>query len=348
MTVTYGFAFVTSAYAGVVTDRQISGALIGEVGKCGEVRYRDAKLAYTMAGLAEAPRLGFKTRQWLAEALCDAGAPGVGIDSAIPNFATLATKKIRSLAGVRGEESRLSVLISGFKNSPLGALGIVYLVSNYQAFDLPNVETPWREFRVTKIEATPSSGVLTWIGSAVPTRKILEPAARLLGNPDVPPSHAVESLVDVIRKASDRDRRGEIGKRCSSVVVPLQAGVPSMFDFHPDGPVQKLHVPTSVCAIYGNSGAYIRLDPEVWTHPGSGSDSGDAWAGPAEGGGIEYLGTPTVKRNTPCPCGSGKRYRKCHAKGWRPSEDSPGLYTRGRFMYKALPEDGSDIVVTRL
>jgi uncharacterized protein YecA (UPF0149 family) len=51
------------------------------------------------------------------------------------------------------------------------------------------------------------------------------------------------------------------------------------------------------------------------THQGSGD--GNRSSGPSGGGG----GTSTqvrvakVGRNDPCPCGSGKKYKKCHGRG---------------------------------
>ena len=75
---TFGIGFICPHYAGIVTDRLLSGgSSADDSDKCGSVNYVDGRFVYTFAGLAEVPRYEFQTRQRLAQALGEAGAPSI-------------------------------------------------------------------------------------------------------------------------------------------------------------------------------------------------------------------------------------------------------------------------------
>jgi preprotein translocase subunit SecA len=52
-----------------------------------------------------------------------------------------------------------------------------------------------------------------------------------------------------------------------------------------------------------------RQQPLQYSAPTLDGGDGAATVSAAPVGGSEYSGTP---RNAPCPCGSGKKYKKCH------------------------------------
>ena len=76
-------------------------------------------------------------------------------------------------------------------------------------------------------------------------------------------------------------------------MAPPVLNAPSTDDLF-NGPVTRTVGPTVV--------------PKITTPGGQGLSHafGDQTGGPAE---------PTVGRNDPCPCGSGKKYKKCHGAG---------------------------------
>jgi hypothetical protein len=331
---TYGIAFSTPFYAGIITDRRLSGGRRTDDSlKCGVVLYVDAVLGYSFSGLAA--YRSFETRFWLAEALCDAGRPGVGIETALQRLAETATQQIRELGIASAADRRLSIVFAGYRISPFGIrVPVLYLVSNYEEFSSPASDVAWSEFRVSIHDVRPNSLTVTSIGSTAPTRESLDPLIQLSLNPNVPPQEAVNAAVNIIREAAGADRTGSVGKRCSSIILPNASSGAVLLDYHPDRPATRSYVPAFVCAIYGNSGAYYKVDESL--------------RGATPDGSPAVLRVPRVRRNSPCPCGSSRPYRKCHG-----SKDAgPLKLSHARvtiyFMYKALPEDGSDIIISSM
>lgn len=108
-----------------------------------------------------------------------------------------------------------------------------------------------------------------------------------------PAEAIVNKAVDTIWNAADSPKsKNLVGKQCMSIVVPIQGGV--IANYHSAKVKNKLYLPSSVVstpnASFTNQGGHIeQLD--VSSVP---------------------LVIPKVGRNWPCPCGSGKKYKKCH------------------------------------
>jgi hypothetical protein len=122
-----------------------------------------------------------------------------------------------------------------------------------------------------------------------------------------PASALVEKAVDTIRNAADSPRsKNMVGKQCMSIVVPMEPRGGVIAAYHSAAVKNKLYLPSSVVstptASFTNEGAYI--------------EQLDSTSRP--------LVIPKVGPNRPCPCKSGKKYKKCHGRmmsGSRPKPD---------------------------
>lgn len=327
---TLGIAITSARYAAVITDRRLSGGhLTDDSNKSGSIVYRDARLAYTYAGLAETG--DFKARFWIAEQLARAAAPGVGVETGIKNFTTLATaefRKVRLPARYGPAARRLSVVLTGYRLTALGqVVPAIYLVSNFEGVGQDTAGV-WDEFRLWSEAPLPGCSGMLVIG-ARPSRAYFESVAELVKNPKVAPQHTINKAVTLIRNLSEREPAGTVGPQCSSVLISPNPGAPIALDYHPNKVATKTPVSSFVCAKYGAEGAYLMVD---------GSFEG------ANSGGVPLTRhVPTVARNKPCPCRSGKRFKHCHG-GKAPLPFSPESFTVGtHIQLLAEPEDGRSI-----
>jgi len=329
---TYGLAFTTPTFAGVVTDRRLSGGrTTDDSDKCGLAVYRDGRVAYTLAGLAE---LGtFTTRTWLAEALCDAGSGGGGLDAALQEFASKATADVAALRVKHNADRKLTVAFAGYVQTPFGQTrAVLRLVSNFQTFAATELSEPWSQFKVSRLDDNVDGITVAWIGSATPTAASLRPMADLLAAGHVPPTEAIDAGVRIVREAARQEAtkvgeaKATIGEWCSSVLISRAAGQHGvLFDYHPGKPRTVLRLPTFVYAKYDGAGAYICAETET------------EHAGDQQG---TFLRVPRAKRHDPCPCGSKRPYKSCHGQG---TKGDTNTTMRGgmNVMIKMLPIDES-------
>jgi hypothetical protein len=324
--VTYGLVFASPAFAGVVTDRRLTGGgrVEEDSNKCGMVVYTDGRLAYSFSGVAE--QSAFRTRRWLAEKLCEAGAGGRSIDAALKEFAASATADLAKMRFRKPEEGLLTVAFAGFRPGPFGnAMAVLRLVSNFEKFGEPSATIPRRQFEVSQADFDLSNeyGIGIVPIGAWTTRTALQPLADALGRP-VPPTVAVDAAVQIIRAAATP--AGPIGTWCSSVVLPRLGNQSAWFDYHPGKPREDHKLPTFVYAKHDKAGAFILTEIGI-----RGSVGGRA-----------ATRVPKVGRHQPCPCGSGRRFKDCHG-GKRTAEkaDLMGFHIEG--MFKLLPSEDIDI-----
>ena len=327
---TLGIAVVAPPLVTVVTDRRVSGATASDdYTKAGSLFYRDAQLAYTLAGLAAVPHLKFVTREWLAEALCVAGEGGAGLDEAMRRLAA-ACGPIVNIPGVSRADRRLSILVAGFVFRDDAPVPIIYVVSNFQRVDSPPAAQSRTHFEATKLEGEAANGVIYAIGSGMPLITSADIAAITKAASAKPLTlNAVgDTTASVIARVSSADRKGLVGPNATSLVVPNGPGATIQTRYHADRATKTIPLPAAVYAEYGNEGAYVMLSTE---YQGEGADAG------------RTLSVPVVPANHLCPCGSGKKYKRCHRNQDGIAGGLAGVRITTDWKIIAKPEDGSAI-----
>jgi len=330
--VTYGLAFASSAFAGVVTDRRLTGSRRTEDSdKCGLVVYTDGRVAYTLTGFAGDVHGIFKTRIWLAEALCEAGRGSRSIDAALKRFAITASTDIAKMRFQNPDDGKLTVAFAGFTTGPFGNdMAVLRLVSNFETFGEKPSQIPRREFEVSEINVDLSQApahpiCILPIGGASPSNRTLQPMFDALAQ-SVPPTLAIDAAVEIIRAQSTPD--GTIGTWCSSVLLPRRGNQSSVVDYHPGEPRQILRLPTFIYAKYDNAGAFILAESRTEGTVGSGG---------------ALVRVPKVRRHEPCPCGSKRRFKDCHG-GKQIAQKVAGMYGHVELKFKELPSEDVNLV----
>ena len=111
-----------------------------------------------------------------------------------------------------------------------------------------------------------------------------------------PAGALVDKVVDTIQNAADSPlSKNMVGKQCTSIVIPMEPNAGIVAGYHSAKVKNKLYMPSFVVSTANCS----------LTDEGAHIEQLDASAPP--------LVVPKVGRNEPCPCGSGKKYKKCCA-----------------------------------
>jgi SEC-C motif len=113
-----------------------------------------------------------------------------------------------------------------------------------------------------------------------------------------PPRGVIDKTVAAIRAAADSQPADAqtIGKQLSVVVLPAAFSMPPSSEYHTAMNVYAVHSPSVVVAQPGNAFAFMDMEIRA--------ESTDSLP----------LAVPKVRRNAPCPCGSGRKYKTCHGR----------------------------------
>jgi hypothetical protein len=299
-----------SANTVMVSDRRLSeaGALVDdESNKAAVLFCADARLAVSFTGLAAdyrargmrgiAPPGRLRTEQWLLEALHEAATPDRAIRSIVQSFAHAASERWARIPGrIRVEDRGVAFLFAGYRYGSGGASPYWCLVSNF----VDGGRSAKPDFAVD--EGLDSSAYMFGAGAH---RALVKSEMRNLGSlveSRRPANAIVGKAVEIIQQAADSPiASGTVGKQCTSIVVPAQ----------PDAPVeQAYHTAVTTNTIHGVNQVDVRegrgisvMNPSITQDPRSPSEP----VPPA-------FAVPKVGRNQPCPCGSGKKYKRCHGR----------------------------------
>jgi hypothetical protein len=205
---TFGIGFVSQLYAGIVTDRLLSGDYVADSDKCGAVAYRNGRFAYTIAGLAEAG-LQYRARKELATALCEAGRPdeagghAIMIDEALDRVAAYMTNKLASVRVRLPEQKKTSILLAGYRrDEDSEAHGQLHLISNFESLYGESHED-LSTFHVSTHNVQGTG--LAWIGSANVLSSTRETVFKLLEQGDnIRSCTAASALVNEVRRGARR------------------------------------------------------------------------------------------------------------------------------------------------
>jgi hypothetical protein len=278
----------------LVADRRLTqdGKLVDdESNKAIVVLPTGARLAFAYTGLATAGT--FSTQWWLLDELFESLKPDGVLH--LERFTDAADKRVRSLR-LPPAHTTLTIVFAGYVADVKHAYPALGWVTNAggmagwpsQVHRVGDFEWSWTKHEKPNDYAN-SYCIGAGMVSAIPQRRIDELAE--MAKRDKPAAAWVGRAVESIREAADSTSgRGLIGKQCSSIVLSADPHVGAVTDYHTAMVAKKAYMPGMVTptAVFGGG--------EIETTDG------------------QYAALPKVGRNQPCPCGSGKKYKRCHAR----------------------------------
>jgi len=289
-------ALMAPTQAILVSDRRLTenGRLFDdEKNKATVLFCADGRAAVAFTGLALAPTERFDTSRVLLQVLSQAGLQDHLLLPTIQRFTVLITEEFKKLK-IPQANKHVTFVFSGYRYAGSMAAPVLAQVTNTVDMSGMFQKSASEEFRMwTPREPRPfvflGFGVKLGVASANPER------LKELLLQQRPAEALVNKAVEVIRKAADSPRsKGLVGKQCMSIVVPLQG--PVFCNYHSATVKNQIFLPNSV----------VSTPNAAFTSQGTSIEQLDA-AGPP-------LVVPKVGRNHPCPCGSGKKYKRCHGR----------------------------------
>lgn len=310
MTLIVGLA--NRQHAILVSDRRLTRNGVPydeESNKAAVFHCGDGRFAVAFTGLAEwGPRAPWKdgppppghflARWWLLNALPESAPPDYLSIPSIERFSARATRDIMALPGLRSADKALSVMFAGFvyDESPR-ACGCVVSNFEWNPGGIPGdtfAVKGWREKR-------PGDGNPAGVFMAGMTAGVSEERQRALMKlleEDAPAATLTGKAVQLIREAAESPAsRNLIGKQCTSILLPADPA---------EQPSLQYHSADVTLAIRGVSFIVTRQPGELVAY-----DEPEVTVSDTPGGPPLRL-VPKVGRNKPCPCGSQKKYKKCH------------------------------------
>jgi len=288
-----------------ISDRRLirDGVLVDdESNKAGVFSCSNARLIFGYTGLAKYG--SFATQFWLLENLAKLGQPDFQAGSILERLKAKATEdfdKIQLLSNVPLEHKRLSIMFSGYlyHYSPPRAGNAI--ITNFQDLSVgQDSNTAWTSFQSNvlseKIPTPENPWFIRSIGawSAV-QESDLNPLIGLLIERK-PAKAIVNKAVKIIRNIADRPQAGgAIGMQLSSIVLPRDRDSHTIAEYHTAKPKSVVYMPSMVIST-----------PEMQLA------MGDPELESSEDPNKQLIIFPKTGRNKPCPCGSGKKYKKCH------------------------------------
>jgi hypothetical protein len=254
---------------------------------------RDSRALVGFTGIAEAG--SFKTRFWLGETLAELAPPDHTIDGMVERLRIAATDKLQSLR-VTGDK-RLAVLVAGYRYSQ--GLSVPFWINVHNWSNNPE---GLPEF-VVQQEPEPrgTANYVVAIGYRRALRDSHIDQLRPFVNGNKPVQAIASKIVEVMRTvAADPNSDQMIGGQCSTVALPADTTQPALVDYHTMHPTDRMYGVGHVEARGGQFGGYVVMDPMMKSGP------------PDETG--QPIRVQKVGRNWPCPCGSGKKYKRCHGR----------------------------------
>lgn len=263
----------------------------------------DARLAYGYAGLASVN--GFRTERWLYDVLMACAPPDFQAGHILNRLEERATNDFNSLYSLRNvsqSQKRISIMFSGYLSHHSPPLLVYAILTNFQDFKTGvNSNEAWDKFKCTywnekktcddKITLIQAIGYLPAIekndiGDLKEMLYLHKPAKAILNKG-----------IEVMRKtATCSQANGTIGKQLSGIIIPRNSSIAASHSYHTDYASHKLYSPGILFLLkQGTSASFFSFEEVNKDNPPT-------------------LAIPKVRRNDPCPCKSGKKYKRCHGK----------------------------------
>lgn len=284
-----------------------------ESNKTATLMCRDGRVAVAFTGLARADRIRFQTRPWLLEALADSARGFYTLEATMHGLAQAATVRINRLP-IGDREKRLTIVAAGYLCEEDVALPRLWFLSNW--------EEPWRERPLPRLGdfkayfyppagtdaavtlPVMACGAVPFGASARALDSRMQELADMVGarRPGIALANKATGVLQEF--AASDESKGLVGESCMSTVISRDPTRPITGQYHSRQITNKMYGPDHVEARGGDFGVHIMSDLELTLF--------DADKKPIK------LGTPRVPRNHPCPCGSGRKYKRCHGRPLTP------------------------------
>jgi hypothetical protein len=293
---------INPAHIVLVSDRRLTydGRLLEEESnKASTLICRDARVAFAFTGLARQD--DFRTNRWLLEALSASAGPDFLVESIIARLRDRAGHDLANVMVRNPTDKRLSIVIAGYIYGEAIPRCYCWLVSNFEKWGSPPRGEPSDNFEVSSYrEQRPGDQdcyALFVAGTdVVPDDAVASMRTLLKGQK--PARALVSKAIEVLRATADSPKSGDrIGKQCTSILLPSDLSKAAEVQYHTVTATHTLRGVSHVEARGGEFGIYVVADPEIEYRNASGAP--------------ELLALPEVGRNQPCPCGSGRKYKRC-------------------------------------
>ncbi len=240
----------------------------------------DARVGIAFTGLAKAP--SFDTDRYLMEFLDRASFADDRID-------TIGQELAENLSGEftrRGFKAHSLVFVMlGYRHSENATTPFCAQVSNCSEDGSIRPLFCYDDLSPRDGVAAPVFGMHTAVDSAT-----LAELKKIAGRAMEPQAALRKLVISLDKAASSIESKGTIGHRCNSVVILSEVNIPMVATYHVATTEQEAHGPNFV--VTGHYYSY-----------GSSMIAGEALAG-----------SGSLKKNSPCWCGSRKRFKECHLK----------------------------------
>lgn len=284
-----------------LSDRRLSSQLsvVDESNKAGSFVSDDGRFVYGYAGLA---KVGvFNTNKWILDTLLESAPPDYLSIPMLHRFRKKATDFFRadpSITQLSLRNRRISIMFTGYlyENDP--PIPVFLLVSNFEDYQAIS-PVAWQDFKITGNKLIPNKKKMTLIqvigsGSELLSVEHMKRLENLLLE-NKPMEAVVGSGVKIIREVSDQSK-GTVGKQISSIYLPRDSTKSISGQYHTSVLSHYSFLPNH-SIFTSERGVMVMMDFEIRPQVPTSKN---------------YISIPKVGRNAPCPCSSGKKYKRCH------------------------------------
>jgi SEC-C motif-containing protein len=264
--------------------------------------FATARCLMAFTGLATATR--FRTDEFLLKGLLDESRPNYAIAEALDGLRARLTARFRTLYLEDPTRKRLSVYFLGYDYGEEPPRLRATLVSNFERWGRVKIGPPDDEFSIWhEDEKRPRSSLepaiiqivgVTDVLTETDTRALMTMLERRAA-----PRAIIGKGAQLVRKVADDPRAANtISKNLLTAVLYRDPVREFESAYLPDHASQITYGVNYLIAVSDDQRGTMRdlevkaVDPEVGSP----------------------MVVPTVGRNKPCPCGSGKKFKKCHGR----------------------------------
>lgn len=266
---------------------------------------RNARLVFGFTGLGRVN--GFETREWLLESLYDCCPPDYSVHETLERLKDKASEDFRQLPALKRvsrRDKRLTVMFSGYVyNGPHQFAGCVVL-TNFQNL-IAGTDDPdaWDHFEsnywTPKTSLLDSFTFVQRVGAYAPMNSSDEAVLRKLLIDRKPAQAIAGKAVELMLEIADRPKaKGTIGKQVSTVILPSEPNTNPTASYYSSVTSYDAYLPSQLITFADDNRSLVT---EVRIQHGNAK-------------GPKILAVPKVRRNHPCPCNSGKKYKSCHGR----------------------------------
>lgn len=285
----------------LVSDRRLTYAdgsiKTDEQTKLATLTCADGRFGVAFSGLAEYG--GLRTESWLLDQLFKLGPPDFEARSILGRFREAASERWAKIKAADPAAKRTSFVFSGFDHSEDPPRAIAIKLSNWEGenvvYDQPFdefIETGIIERRPRRERSDLGAVLVSGMLNLIPDSEIAI-FGRMLER-RLTPDAIINRAVDAIRTASDDPTWGAaIGRQCLSLLVPRDASLDPWSRYHPMGESDVIYAANAVTSTPTFQGAIRGAEFRITRPP-------------------PLPVSPSVGRNDRCPCGSGKKFKRCH------------------------------------